>query len=147
MIAFALSALVALVLVWVTFSPCDAWPFSSYPMFARYRADPFVRFFRLGFVLADGSTHFLPHSEAKLAERFHRDFAAAWTGAAARDARALAVVERYHYLAARTRADLRLATRVEVLAGIVQLGAAGGASTAECVVLAHYPEPVRPPGI
>lgn len=139
MVAFVFCAFVLAALCWVTLFPRDAWPFSSYPMFAHYRSERAVCVHRMRFVLPDGSSRPLPKSIGRLADEFHRDFAAVWTGGVDREIRSKATIEHFRHLAIRCDAKLATAARIEILTGIIQLGASNGARAAERVVLVYEP--------
>lgn len=138
MIALAFCTVVVAVLSWVTLWPREAWPFSSYPMFARYRPGKVVCFYCPRFVFADGSVRPFPRSSGRLPDHFHHEFAAVWSGTADDSPRANRVVARYRALAIAVNPAYEGARTVEVQACLVQLGASG-AGVVERTVLGYKP--------
>lgn len=143
MIALVFCAGIIAVLCWVTFWPREAWPFSNYPMFARYRPSRVVSFYCPRFIFPDGSTHSLPPSGGRLPDDFHRDFAAVWGGTESDQTRARRVVAHYRDLAIAANPTFEAACRVEVQACLVQLGA--GAGVVERAVLDYAPPRQKAP--
>lgn len=139
MIALVMCALVVIALCWVTVSPRDAWPFSSYPMFAHYWGNPAVRFFRLSFELADGARLGLPTAAGRLPDEFHRQFAAVWREEGTLGRECVELVETYITVAVRSAPELARARRIEVIATVIHFGTRGRVHRSEHPVWVHEP--------
>ncbi len=124
--------LVGAMLIGVTVTGRDVWPFSGYPMFSSYRAGPpSQRFFEVYFHFADGRVVPTPDGfDAPLAS-FQRDFEGVWAGEGARGAATNSVVNALWTRVAELEPALADARLAEVRVTLVQLGAHGGLSLAE----------------
>jgi len=108
-------ALVLALCAWVMWTGRDAWPFSSYPMFAEYRARPVLEFHRLRFV--GDETEDLTASDSGLADEFDLRFARVWrsTQPELRGSACAGLVRRYWRAASTLRPALEETRRLEVV--------------------------------
>lgn len=137
LISWGVPSLVVVALIWVTLSGRDAWPFSAYPMFSAYRAQPVVPFYRLHFVLPENQVRPLPVSAGGIADEFNVAFANTWmeTVTSSRET-ATALVRQYLDVAIRFEPALSTTERIEVWVRVAQLGRDRGAVVAEKIVFA-----------
>lgn len=134
MLAFIFQCLVIFALGWSTIARFEAWPFSSYPMFARYRNEPALKFFELNFIMSGNEVRSWPLSGGRLAADFHSAFETVWRGADSRENSSRVALE-FHSRAVRFDPSLNDVRTVRVVLRLAQLGLVRGVTVVEQTVL------------
>jgi len=132
-LSYIVPAVIGLLLIAATMLRRDLWPFSHYPMFAGYKAPRTMRYFRLEFILPDGSSVALVAVDANLDDEFDRELSGAWPIPQNESTVRVFILRCWHD-AARLRPALRNATQAQVKLRLAHLGTVHGVNIAETVV-------------